>query len=231
MTDVTLTDPEAPGSEAPPPASPPTPESQGWRKDKAGRWVTPARGRGGFVYRKGNETIDEAHARDSKGPKDKAPKAKPKTPKAPAPTQVSLKELEFALTEALSSPSMIAAMQGDEWAANHFVQQAPILSRNLTKAAEHNPWLRAKLEATMSGDVLLMRLMTLFPVVSAAIAYTVPPLIFYLNPPFIGEEARAMFGVPHRDKRRDQERDHAESAQGPPPAAAPETADAVSTRA
>lgn len=206
----------------PPPAADPAaspvddPAAQGWRRDKQQRWFTPAKGRSGVVYRQGTETLEEAHARDAKGPKDRKPKAKPKVPKAPAPTQVSLKELEFALTEALSAPSMIGAMQGEEYIANHFVQQAPILARNLVKAAEHNPWLRSKLEATMSGDVFLMRIMTLFPVAAAAVAYTLPPIIYYFDPPFISEPAREMFQVPKRDKQQREERD----APPTPPASA-----------
>lgn len=173
------------------------------------------------MYRQGNETIEEAHARDAKGPRDRRPKAKPKAPKAPAPTQVTLKELEFALTEALQAPSVVAAMQGEEWAADHFVRQAPALARNLTKAAEHNPWLRAKLEASMSGDVFVMRIMTLFPVVAAAIVYTLPPIIYYFDPPFISDRAREMFEVPKREKKTDRE-DSQHGATPPETPAAPE---------
>lgn len=199
------------------PAEPPDPGAEGWSKDKQGRYYVPARGRSGVVYRKGNETVDEAHLRDSKGPKDKRPKSsKPKTaPKAPAPTSVSLQELEFAIKEALSTPAMIAAMQGDEWAADHFTTQAPALARNLTKAAEHNPWLRAKLEAAMSGDMFLMKIATLMPVFSAAVAYLIPPIIYYFDPGFLPPQAREMFRVPDRDEVRQQQEQHAADAPAP----------------
>lgn len=200
-------------------AAAPSPADQGWRLHKNGRWFSPARGKPGFVYRQGTETIEEAHARAAKSSKDTPPKgrAAPKVPKAPAPTQVTLKELEFMLIEALSAPSMVAAMQGDEWAANHFTSSAIPLARNLTKAAEHNPWLRSKLEAVMAGDVLLIRVMTLFPVAAALIAYAVPPVIYYLDPPFIPGEAREMFRVPKRERgKSDQE----EETGAPSPAGA-----------
>ena len=208
MTDADTTD-----AAAAPAAD--SPEAQGWNKDASGRYYVPARGRSGTVLRKGNETPEEAHARDAKAPRDTRPKSKPKTaPKAPAPTQVSLKELEFALTEALQSPSMIAAMSGDQWAADHFVRQAPALARNLTVAAEHNPWLRSKLEAVMTGDVFLMRVMTIFPVAAALVSYAIPPIIYYLNPGFIPEGAREMFQVPDRDelRRKREEEARAEAA-------------------
>ena len=191
----------------------------GWRQDKKGRWITPARGRSGVVYRQGNETIDEAHARDAKGPKDRKPQAKrSKVPKAPAPTQASLKELEFMLAETLQAPAMVAAMGGDVWAANHFTREGPVLARNLTQAAAHNPWLRAKLEAALTGEDLLIKLMTLLPVAAALVAYAIPPVIYYLNPGFLPPEARAMFNVPERPKKPEREEEHG-------PAQAPESAD------
>lgn len=227
---MAVSDPPTVETEVPPePLTPPgdDPGAQGWRLDKQNRWWAPAHGRSGKVYRRGNETLDEAHARDAKGPKDHGPKAKPKIPKAPAPTQISLKELEFALTEALSAPAFIAGAQGDAWAANHFTESAPVLARNLTKAAEHNPWLRAKLEASMAGDLFMMRILTLMPVAAGLIGYALPPIIYYFEPKIIPDEAREMFKVPYREKKRDRKEPdgaappaHAEADDAPAPVAA-----------
>lgn len=192
------------------------PAEQGWRKDKQGRWYAPAKGRSGVVYRKGNQTPEEAHAADSKGPKDHPPRSRRSAvPKAPAPTQMALKDLEFALAEAFSTPAMVAGMRGDEWAADHFTREGPVLARNLTKAAEHNAWLRRKLEAAVTGEDLLVKVMVLLPVVSALIAYSVPPIIYYLNPGFIPPEAREMFHVPEREPKPKPD---AESPSSPPAA-------------
>lgn len=176
------------------------PAAQGWRRDKQGRWYAPARGRSGVVYRTGNQTVEEAHAEDAKGPRDTPPKSKKKAPKPPAPTQASLKELEFMLAEGLKSPAMICAAIGDEWPAEHFTMHGPVLARNLVKAAEHNPWLRAKLEAAMTGEDFMIRLISTFGIASALFMYSVPVVLYYTgagNP-----AARDMFGVPDRAKVR-----------------------------
>lgn len=174
--------------------------AQGWQVDSRGRVYTPKKAGRGVLYRQGNETPHEAQERAQKPPKDKPPKRRPapKTPKAPAPTKVSVQELEAMLRDTLSSPAMIAAAKGETWAANHFTAEGATLARNLAAAAEHNPWLREKLEATLAGDVLLVRVLTLVPVASALMAYSVPAVIYYLNPGFIPPAARTLFAVPDR---------------------------------
>jgi len=96
---------------------------------------------------------------------------------------------------------MLAAMNGDVWAANHFTKEAPVLARNLVKAAEHNAWLRGKLEAALIGDGLLVNLIMAFGVGGALLAYAVPPLIYYVNPSFVSDSTREMFGVPKRERK------------------------------
>jgi hypothetical protein len=196
-------------------ATEPAGEEGGWRVDKQGRSFIAARGRSGIIYRKGNETVEEALARDAKGPRDTPPRKKgPATPrKPPAPSAPSLKDLEYALAEGLRSPAMFCAMAGEEWAANHFTVQGPVLARNLVKAAEHNPWLRAKLEAAVMGEDIMVKVITMMGVGGALAAYAVPPLVYFLNPPFVSEKTREMFGVPDR---RAKEPD----APAPPPAPA-----------
>lgn len=206
-----LDDPEL-AANGQPPLVEDDPAAGGWKRNKAGRWYAPARGRSGVVYRQGNETVEEAHALDAKGAKQRRPKSKPKAPKPPAPTQQSLKELEYALAEAFKAPAVLAAANGDEWAAMHFTSRGPLLARNLIAAAEHNPWLRAKLEAALVGDVFIIKLITSFGVASALVMYALPPMIYYLDPPFVPDKAREMFDVPHRSKD-----DGAEAAADPAP--------------
>jgi hypothetical protein len=201
-----------------PPADAQAPTEEPWRVDGQGRSYVPARGRSGLVYRQGNETLQEALARDAKGPQDRKPKKKAKKA-PPAPTQTSLKELEFALAEGLSAPAMIAAGYGDEWGANHFTVQGPKLARNLVKASEHNPWLRAKLEAAMLGEDYMIMLITTMGVAGAVFGYAIPPLIYYLNPSFVSEKTREMFDIPPREDTSPQEA--ADAAAAPPQA--PET--------
>lgn len=164
-----------------------------WRPDTKGREFVPAKGRSGVVYRQGEETPDQAWERDQEAQerKKRTPKAKTRR-KPPAPTQVTLKELEHALNEALSAPAMIAAMNGDEWGAQHFSTQAPAVSRNLVKCAEHNPWVREKLIALMAGEGALMNVMVFASLGAACFAYVVPPVVYYLNPRVIPESARIM---------------------------------------
>lgn len=189
------------------PNSPPSSEANsgedGWRTNRRGQQYVTARGRSGTVMRQGNETVEEAHARDAQGPTQRGPRPKPKTPpKAAAVRQVSLQEIERALADLLRAPGMLAGMQGDEWAADHFVAVGPIVARNLCKAAETNPWLRSKLEAAVLGsDLFLMRVLGLVPVCTAIAAYTVPAVIYYADPGFIPPAARAMYAVPKRPPR------------------------------
>lgn len=177
----------------------------GWQTDKRGKWYAPARGRSGLLRRVGNETLEEAYARDAGDREnrgaDRPPKPKPtksKVPKQPAPTTVTSIELEALLREVLSAPAMGAGMAGDQWAADHFTREAPVLARNLVAASEHNPWLRRKLEGLVLGEDLLVKLLTLLPVAGALVAYSIPPIIYYFDPPFIPREARQMMRVPDR---------------------------------
>jgi hypothetical protein len=183
-------------------------ETPEWRTDARGREFVTARGRSGILYRVGEETVDAAYERDAKGAADKKPRAKSKGTRKPlAPTQVDLKQIEFALAEALSSPAMIVAMSGDEWGVEHFTTQGPILARNLCAVAEHNPWLRAKLEQFASGESAMANVVLALSLGKALMAYIVPPVIYYVNPPFVSPAARRLYSVPEH---------------GPPPPPSPE---------
>lgn len=170
-----------------------------WKTDTRDRQFVAARGRSGVVYRQGEESIEEAYARDAKGPPDKRPKkAKAQPRKPPAPTTIDLKELEFALAEGLKAPAIMAAMAGDQWGAQHFEAQAPIVARNLVMCAQHNPWLHQKLVAAVTGEGLLMNVMVFASLGAALFSYVVPPIIYYLNPPFVPEAGAEMLREKYR---------------------------------
>lgn len=206
------------------PVAPPVDDggADGWRTDAQQRKYAPARGRSGVVYRQGTETIEEAHARDAKGPKDRKPRGAPKPKTAPAPTTIDAKALEQALIEALSAPAIVAAGMGDEYLADHFATHGRALARNLVAASERNPWLKQKLEALMVGEDFMVKLVTALGVGGALLSYALPPIIYLLpNAPVIGnDKAREMFGVPKRDPKPKEPAD----ADAPPaaPAAAAE---------
>jgi hypothetical protein len=170
------------------------------------------------VWRRGDETIAEALARDAKTPPsgDRRPRAKKgrKPPSPPPPSNVDLRELEKLLTEALSAPAMACALLGDQWAADHFTQQAPALSRNLIVASERNPWLRRKLEALATGEEAAAQMLAMIGVAGALVGYAVPPIIWWLNLP-VPERARLMFGIP---PARERNPENPPDAEGPAPA-------------
>lgn len=179
-----------------------------WKRDRQDREYISAVGRRGIIYRQGDETVEQALANDAL-PKDKRPKRK-STPKLkPPPKQTDLRELEQMLAEAFKAPAYPAAAFGDEWAANHFTEAGPYLARNLVLAAEHNPWLRAKLENAASGGDMMVQLLAMAGLMGAFAQYLVPPLVWWLNLP-IPERGRVMLGIP----------DRAESSPAPPYAAA-----------
>jgi hypothetical protein len=193
------------------PVGPPEP----WRQDKNGKEYTPRKGGRGVVYRDGDETVDEALTRDA-GPKvPKRPRRKMKLPKPPPPKRVELKELEAMLAELFRSPAVACAMAGDEWAAGHFTMQGPTLARNVVAAAEHNPWLRSKLEEMASGGDVAMKLLSLVGVAGAFVVYIVPPILYYTSIP--AEGARRMFEVPDRKEVNARETFPPPSATAPSP--------------
>jgi hypothetical protein len=198
------------------PPEPPPAATEEWSITKNGRQYVGRRdGRSGIVYREGEETIEQARARDST-PKDKRPRRKPKTPKLPpASRKVDLKELEQTLAEALKAPAMLCATFGDEWGAEHFQRAGPYLARNLILASEHNPWLRQKLEEAATGQDAMMMVVSLVGVGGALFVYTVPPVIYFLNLP-VPHKTREMFGIPDRKEK-------------PPPYAADQSAETPET--
>ena len=184
------------------PVEPPQPAS--WKRDKRGKDFT-SRGDGTNypLYRVGEETPEQARERytkqKSEGKKgDKKPQRKTKVPpKQEAPKSLDLKALEHELAEMLKAPAVGAALYGDEYLCDHFTRTGPHLARNLVVASENNPWLRKKLEELASGETFLMNIMTMVPLVSGALMYAVPPVIYLLNLP-VPETTRARFGIPER---------------------------------
>lgn len=197
---------------------PPGPE---WREDSRGRQFVPrpkGGGKSGVIFRRDNETIAEALARDLK-PKDERPHRRSKKPKMPdAPRKPDLRELEETLANALKSPAMICAGFGDQWGAEHFTAKGPYLARNLVLASQSNPWLRKKLEEAATGEDAMMMVVGLVGVGGALFAYAIPPIIYYFNLP-ASKQMREMLDIP---PRREQP---ASNAAAPSPA--PSFADAA----
>jgi hypothetical protein len=197
--------------------------AEGWAKDKRGRWYVPKPAGGGAVFRRDEETVEQALQRDAEPKRDQRPRRKPKSkrpgPMPDAPTGVDLKQLEALLAEALSAPAMPCAMFGDKWAADHFTTQAPYLARNLVLASEHNPWLRRKLEGMATGQDAAAKALAMLGVTGALFAYAIPPIIWWFNPP-VPDQARAMFGVPAREpKPTPPPAPYAQASEAAPPAA------------
>lgn len=170
----------------------------GWQRDKSGKEYVKAVGRRGIVYRQGQETVADAHERDAQPRPQGRPqrKTKPKMP-PPPPPKADLRLLEQQLAEALKAPAMPAAMFGDEWAANHFVTNAPLLARNLVLASETNPWLRRKLENAATGGDMMMQIVSLVGLGGAFVMYLAPPIVWWLNVP-LPDKGRELLGIPER---------------------------------
>lgn len=201
------------------------PPEDGWLRDPRKRAYIKHDGRA--IFRRGDETVEEALARAAAAPPrgDKRPRrkaAKPKLP--PAPAHPDLKQIETMISEALHVPAMAAGMAGDEWAANHFTTQAPMLARNLVLASEHNPWLRRKLEAAATGQDAAMAMVAMAGLAGAAFAYAAPPIIWWLNLP-VPPRARTMFNIP--PAREPQPKTQPPHAPGSESAPQPESAAAA----
>jgi len=170
-----------------------------WLRDSRGREYIRAEGRRGIIYRQAGETVEDALRRDAR-PRDERPRRpRPKAP--PKPSSVDLKELERLLADVFRAPAVPAAalltgMDGG-WTADHFTNMGPFLARNLVVAAEHNPWLRVRLERAAGGGDLAMQLAAMVPLASAVLLYTVPPLVYWLNLP-MPDKGRELFGIPQR---------------------------------
>lgn len=158
-------------------------EEAGWREGARGQYVT-ARDRQGIIWRQGEETIEEAYARDAKRAAEKdAPKKKAGKRKPPAPAALDLKALEVEIEKALVMPGAMAGLLGDPWPAFHVEQTAPALARNLVACAEVNPWFREKLILVLGGPGMFGNAMLFAALAGSAFSYLVPLIVHYVNPP------------------------------------------------
>lgn len=163
--------------------------AHGWEHDARGRAYVkapeghPAAGRGGNVYRRGDETIEQALERAGRPDADKKP-PKPRAKKLPKreTNEPDLKMVEAALSQVFQAPGQVAGMMlQDQWIYMHFQIRGPELARALVNAAEHNPWLRKKLLELAQGGAAAMQLQAIVLLAMAAGAYVVPPLAYMLG--------------------------------------------------
>lgn len=213
----------APTSSEPPPVQ----FDSSWLIDGRGRAYIKHPESNQPVYRRGEETPDEAIIRvnrpDSDGGKKRNVKPKAKAmPKNKAP--VDLKPLEEALAQAFTMPGDIAgAMLGDEFLLAHFRARGPYLARCLLNASEQNPWLRKKLEELAAGGSAAMQLQAIIMLALATVQYTVPPILYLTGkevPPVV---QMALLGgvVPQRPRPAPAQQPTAGGANGSAPQAEP----------
>lgn len=163
--------------------------ADGWERDGRGRAYVkapeghPAAKKGGNVYRRGEETVDQALERAGRPDADKKP-PKPRAKKLPKreTNEPDLKMVEEALGQIFQAPGQVAGMMlQDQWLYMHFRLRGPELARALVNAAEHNPWLRKKLLELAAGGAAAMQLQAIVLLAMAAGAYVVPPLAYMLG--------------------------------------------------
>lgn len=114
---------------------------------------------------------------------------RPKTRRKRVSKKVT-EDIEGALAEILTAPSMIAAIQGDEWAVHHFVINGKELAHRIAEVSERHSQLRAWCESLLEGE-------SIFLVGMAAVAYVLPALLHYNLIP--GPDG--LLGVPRKAKK------------------------------
>lgn len=238
MTDTIS--PEADTAPAADPAGAARPQpDDGWQTAKNGRQFASNPGGGWPVWRRGDESVQEALLRAAEVKPDRAPKSKRKrqaatagaAAKAPADVAGTTRKIEEACAAILTAPAIGCAMFGDEWGANHFQVQGERFAATLARSSEHNPWLRARLEKLTEGELAIAAVLTSVSLTAAAAGYIAPPVIKYMNLP-VHPRARAMLGVPpdpadQLAARRAQQAPPAGDPQAPAPGSVPIT-DALS---
>lgn len=153
----------------------------GWHRDGRGRLFAKPPTGGNVVFRRGEETVEEALERAARPDKDKPP---PKPRKKPTPKReaVDLKAIEEALGQVFAAPGQVAGMMlQDEWIMAHFMVRGPELARALCNASEHNPWLRKKLIELSTGGAAAMQLQAFVLLAIASASYAVPPVAYLLG--------------------------------------------------
>lgn len=208
------------------PVEPPAPpadngaagEEWQWSKDRSFQYVGRTTGKPGIIRRQGDESIEEARARDAAGTEKRPRRQKRDKPKlAEPPKRLDSRELEASLTMALKAPGALAmTLAQDEWLPEHFNLTAPALSRQVILASEHNPWLRRRIEEAATGQDAMWAVISLIGMGTAIFSYAVPPIVYLFNLP-VPPSARARWGMP--DKPRPP------YAATTPPAPEPETSE------
>lgn len=140
---------------------------------------------------KPKSAVDEfADGNSGKPNGDDAPGGGERKPRRKRVTKKVTEDIEQALAEILTAPSMIAALQGDEWAMHHFTVNGRELAHRIAEVSERHSQLRAWCESLLEGE-------SVFLVGMAAVAYVLPALLHYNLIP--GPEG--MLGVPRRQRK------------------------------
>lgn len=115
------------------------------------------------------------------------------TPRRKRVSKKVTEDIEQALAEILTAPAMIAAIQGDQWAIQHFTVNGRELAHRIAEVSERHSQLRKWCEGLLEGE-------SVFLVGMAAVAYVIPALIHYNLVP--GPDG--LLGVPrkpHKSRR------------------------------
>ena len=177
-------------------------------------WIPNPGGRGP-IWRRGEETVEEARARAlredaekvgslpgeeplfelprTEGKKaDPKPKGAPKPRKHPKPTSA---DLEAVLAELLSAPAIpMAALVRCDYCANHFAVEGPHAARQLVTLSEEQPAFRRLLER-------LYRSWTQITYGAVLAAYIGKPVLHHLAPEELAAIVSPFVGVPPRQPR------------------------------
>lgn len=188
------------------PTSPVSDQPRAWQIGKNGREFIRLPGVSGWaamVWRKGDESIEEAIARKLKGPSDPPPRSRTRRKLEERPPVVIsdehkgavTKQIEEMVADVLCVPSVPCATFGMQWEAEHFDRQGRRFAENIARSSERNPWLRGKLEKALAGEHTAIAWLTSINLLTGALGYFAPPLIKWGLVP-APDVTKIMFGVP-----------------------------------
>jgi hypothetical protein len=178
-----------------------------WKQDKKGRYYIPRveGAGGGMIWRKGDETVDEARARDTERSQHKKrsdPKPGGKHAAKSGPPKATTAELESFLAELLVMPAIpVKTLLGCDYCMHHFLTQGPLAAHQIAELSTDNPALRRLLERMYVSWTSLT-----YGAVLAA--YIGKPLLHHAAPAPVLEAAGPFLGVPPRAPTRETQHEH-----------------------